>query len=78
MIPDYPLGQMISKQINENRMDIEPNLSEALLNYNLKNNLEKSSREKYNIINKYFNLYPNLDEPPTTERIEHLISIIST
>lgn len=75
MIPDYPLGRMVAKQINENRMDIEPNLSEAILNFNLKNNLEKDAKEKYDIINIYYKHYPEL-KPPTEEKIDHVLSIM--
>lgn len=72
MIPDYPLGRSIAKQINENRMDIEPNLAEAILSFNLKNNLEKDLKEKYDVVNIYYKLYPEIEQP-TEERIEHLL-----
>jgi hypothetical protein len=72
MIPDYPLAQMVSRQVNENRLDIDRNLAEALVNYDLKNNLDVDLKENYDIVNGYFKAFPELDHPPTIERMEQV------
>ena len=67
---------MVTRQINENRLDIDPKLGEALVNYNMSNTLEKSLKEEYLVVHSYFEKFPDLRRPPCAERVEEVLEAI--
>lgn len=73
MIPDYPLGKMVIRQINESRLDINPKLGQAIASYNYKRNLDNEMREHYDVMRTYYEMFPEPDEPPTVEKVERVL-----
>ena len=73
MIPEYPLGQMVSRQVNEGRLDINPKLGQALASYDFKHNLDSEMRENYDVVREYLDMYPDPSEPPTLDKVENVL-----
>lgn len=53
-IPHYPLGKLISDDIDQNRMDIDPKLSEAIQNSKSKTYYDRKLYSSYKIANEFF------------------------
>lgn len=64
---------MVARQVNENRVDIDPQLGQALASHDFKLNLDSEMRENYDVVRAYLGAFPDPTDPPSPAKVESVL-----